>query len=79
MRELSDLQKVIVQAAAMVDYLGHKSSNIPAGIFKGLVSPRGLLRDHPLGYEITNEGRAVARELERRNGREVDGRAYRAA
>ena len=52
-------QSLILCAASMVDHIGYGGSNIPHGVFKGLVI-RGFLAPHPRGYEITPEGIVAA-------------------
>ena len=56
-------QRLILQAAARVDYLPFRASrqiNVPGGVWGSLVD-RGFLRHNPRGWEITEEGRAKLR------------------
>ncbi len=59
--DLTWRQKLILKAAADVEYIPLRFSlpdvsNIPTGVWYSL-RDRGLLRLHPLGFEITPEGR----------------------
>jgi hypothetical protein len=61
MNGLSWRQKLILRAAQGVDYLPIRARmqiNIPHKVWLSLVS-HGYLRQHPLGWEITPEGRAL--------------------
>lgn len=53
--------KLVLRAAMSVDYLEFRAkfqTNVPSGVFRSLVR-RGYLRNHPKGWEVTPEGRAL--------------------
>lgn len=55
---LSWAQHLVLSAASKVDYLtfGRPRHNLPYGVFRGLVH-RGLIRQHPYGWQVTDKGR----------------------
>jgi hypothetical protein len=54
-------QKLVLRAAASVDYLPYRlrtKANLPYGVYASLVD-RGYLQPNPCGWELTPEGRAL--------------------
>ena len=68
MRPLTALQRLVLAAAADVDYLPHHGT-IPTGVYHGLVS-RGLLMHYRGGYALTAEGCLAVETLEHTGFRE---------
>ena len=62
MTPLTALQRLVLSAAADVDYIAHVHT-IPTGIFRGLVA-RGLMERFRGGYALTAEGRLAVETLE---------------